>query len=160
MGSPSGELSAELTERGKRQSTLSDGTAATSPKGRGLLVQLIFKPEIISYHCDKFRIRGLSSVILNGISKIRIERIHVASVPSYLDGVAYCTLDTACGGLVFLRNGRVEDFRDAVDDVTVIDREQYRSAEILIALDVGGDTDLVNDPCDLGFDVGGLILLT
>ena len=34
-GSHLGELSAELTERGKRNSALSDGYAATSPKGRG-----------------------------------------------------------------------------------------------------------------------------
>ena len=70
-GSPLGELSAELTERGKRNSALSDGNATTSPKGRGevppsptatppplpkgeaFLVKLILQPEIVGNHCDK-----------------------------------------------------------------------------------------------------------
>ena len=51
-------------------------------------MELIFQPQIIRDHGNKLRICGLSSVILNGVSKIRIERIHVASVPRHLDGMA------------------------------------------------------------------------
>ena len=50
--------------------------------------QLIFQPQIIRNHGNKLAIRGLSAVVLNGIAKIGIERIHVAAIPSDLDGVA------------------------------------------------------------------------
>jgi len=52
------------------------------------LIQLIFQPQIIRNHGDKLTIRGLTAIILNRISKIGIERIHVPSVPRDLDGVA------------------------------------------------------------------------
>ena len=52
------------------------------------LIQLILQSQIIRDHRDKFRICGLSSVVLDGISKVRIQRIHVTSVPCDLDGVA------------------------------------------------------------------------
>jgi len=48
--------------------------------------------------------------------------------------VADGTLNAACGGLVFLCYGRVEDLCDAIDDIGVLDGEQYCGAEVLIAL--------------------------
>ena len=51
-------------------------------------MQLILEPEIIRDHRNKLRIGGLSSVVLNGVPKITVQRIHVASVPRHLDGVA------------------------------------------------------------------------
>ena len=50
-------------------------------------IQFIFKSQIIRDHGDKFRIGGLSSIILDGVSEIGIEGIHVTSVPRDLDGV-------------------------------------------------------------------------
>ena len=52
-----------------------------------LLVQLVFEPKIISDHGDKLAICGLSSVILDSISEIGIERINVTSIPRDLDGI-------------------------------------------------------------------------
>ena len=86
------------------------------------LIQLIFKPQIISNHRDKLAIRGFSSIILDSVSKVRIERIHVASVPRDLDGVAYRALNAARSSLIFLCNRRVEYFGDTVDYVTVLYR--------------------------------------
>ena len=51
-------------------------------------IQLILEPQIIRDHRNEFGIRGLSAVVLNGITKVRVQRIHVAAVPSDLDGVA------------------------------------------------------------------------
>ena len=65
---------------------------------------LYFKPQIIGNHREKLAVCGLTSIILNGISEIRVKRIHVASVPCDLDGMADGTLDSVCGRLVFLRN--------------------------------------------------------
>ena len=98
------------------------------------LIEFVLESEIVSYHSDKLAIRGLTSVILNGVSKVRIEGIHVAPIPSDLNCVSDCSLDTARGGLVFLCHGGIQDFCDTVDDVAVIYREHYRSSEILVAL--------------------------
>jgi len=46
-----------------------------------LFIHLILKPQIIGNHRNKLAIGGLASVILDGISKITVQRIHVASVP-------------------------------------------------------------------------------
>ena len=71
---------------------------------------------------------------MDSISEITIERIDVAAVPRDLDCVADGTLDAACGGLVFLRNGGVEDLGDGIDDVGVLDCQENCGAEILISL--------------------------
>ena len=105
-----------------------------------LFIQLIFKSEIIRDHRNELAICGLSSVILNSIPKVTIERIHVAPIPRDLDGVAYRTLDTACGGLVLLCYRRVKYLCNAIYNVTILNREQDGSAEILVALDVCGDS--------------------
>ena len=52
------------------------------------LVQFILESEIIRDHGNKFRIGGLSAIVLDGIPKIGVERIHVAAIPRDLDGVA------------------------------------------------------------------------
>ena len=62
------------------------------------LVQLILQPEIIRYHRNKLRICGLSAVVLDGVAKVAVQRIHVASVPRDLNGVADGTLHAAGGG--------------------------------------------------------------
>ena len=84
-----------------------------------MLPHLIFEAEIIRDHRNKLAIRGLSSIILNGISKITVQRIHVAPIPRDLDGVADGSFDSRRCGLVFLGNGGVEDFGDAVYDVAI-----------------------------------------
>ena len=68
------------------------------------LIQFIFQSEIIGYHRDKLAVRGLASVVLNGIAEVGIEGIHVASVPRDLDRVTDGTLDAACGGLISAKN--------------------------------------------------------
>ena len=47
----------------------------------------IFQPEIVGYHRDEFRIRGLSARVLYRVAKVGIQGLHVASVPRDLDGV-------------------------------------------------------------------------
>ena len=75
---------------------------------------------------------------MNGISEIRIQSIHVASVPRDLDGVADGSLDTARGGLVFLRNGGVENFCYTVYHVAIFNRQENCRAQILVSFDVRG----------------------
>ena len=102
-------------------------------------MKLVFETEIISYHRNEFRICGLTSIILNSVAEIRIERINIPSVPRDLDGVADGTLDAAGGGLIFLRNGGVENLCNRVYNLAVVYCHDDCGAEILISLDVGGD---------------------
>ena len=105
-----------------------------------VLSHLVFEAQIIRNHRNKLAVRGLSAVILDSISEVRIQRIDISSIPRDLDGVAYRSFDAACGGLVFLRNGRVENLCDRVDNITVVNGKKYCRSQILIALDVGGDS--------------------
>ena len=50
--------------------------------------QLVLEPQIVRDHGNKLRIRGLSSVVLDRVSKIRVQCIHVAPIPRRLDSVA------------------------------------------------------------------------
>ena len=66
------------------------------------LIELVFEPEIIRNHRDEFRICRLSTVILNGVAEVTVQRIHVAAVPRDLDGVANGSFNAAGRRLVFL----------------------------------------------------------
>lgn len=49
------------------------GTAApvrVSPESYAFLIQLIFQPQVIRYHGDKFGIRRLAAVVLYGVAEI------------------------------------------------------------------------------------------
>jgi hypothetical protein len=72
-----------------------------------LVIKLIFKAHIIRDHSNKLRVCGLAAIILDSVAKVGIEGINVASVPSYLNGVADGSFHTGCGGLVLFRHGRV-----------------------------------------------------
>lgn len=50
-------------------------------------IQLILQPQIVGYHRNKLRIRGLSAVVLDGISKVAVQRIHISPIPRDLDCV-------------------------------------------------------------------------
>ena len=77
-------------------------------------VQLVTKAQIICDHGNKFRVGGLSAVVLDGIAEIGIERIDVPSVPCNLDGVANGTLNAGGGRRIFLGDARIQDLRDRV----------------------------------------------
>ena len=78
----------------------------------------------------------------------------VAAVPRDLDGVADGALDARGRRGERLGHLRIEHLCDGVDDIHVVHGNQDRLPEILIALDVRGDADLVNDRGDHGLDVG------
>ena len=50
---------------------------------------------------------------------------------------------------------RVQPLGDGVDDLLVLDGQQDGVPQILVALDVGGDADLMNDLGDLHLQIGG-----
>ena len=54
-------------------------------------------------------------------------------------------LDTGRSGGVLFGNGGIQPLGDGIDDVLILDRHEDRIAQILIALDVRGNADLMND---------------
>lgn len=60
-----------------------------SIKKRVCLADMQLQAELVGDHCDKFRVCRLAAAVVYGIAKVGIERINVASVPRYLNCVAY-----------------------------------------------------------------------
>ena len=114
---------------------------------------------MIRNHCDKLAVRGLTARVLDSIAEITVESIYVASVPRYLDCVADSALNTACCGLIFLRHARIKYLGYAVYHIVVLYGQQYGSAQILVALNVGGDADLVDYPRYLGLNIGSAFIV-
>ena len=104
---------------------------------------------------DEFGIRGFSFGIADGIAEKSLQRIQIASVPGYFDSMADGPLHSAGGGLEGLRHLGVEYFGDGVDHIHVVDGNDDGFPQVLVALDVGGNTDLVDDTSDHGFDAVG-----
>ena len=114
-------------------------------------IKLILQPQIISNHCDKFRISGLSPTVLDGVAEVGIKGIHVSSIPRDFNCVANCTLNTACGGLVLFCNRRIKHLCDRIYNLRILNREKYCRAQILISLYVCGNAYLVDNFCNLCF---------
>lgn len=127
-------------------------------EGKALL-DFIFQSEVVSDHGDKFRVGGLAAVVLDGVAKIGVEGVHVAAIPSDFDSMADGTLHTGGGGLVLLGYRGIENLGHRVDDVAVLNGHKNGGSQILIALDMRGDADLMNDLGHLRFNVGGLCIL-
>ena len=59
--------------------------------------------------------------------------------------MSYCPLYSGRRGLEGFRHLGVEYLGDGVDDVHIVDRDDDGFPQILVALDVGGDADFVDD---------------
>ena len=111
--------------------------------------------KLVSYQGNEFRIGRFSLGIADGIAEKSLQGIQVASVPGHFDGVADSTLDTAGGGLECFCHLGVQYLGDSVDDIHVVYRNDDGFAQVLVAFDMGGNTDLVDDAGDHGFDAVG-----
>ena len=69
----------------------------------------------VANHGDKFRIRGLSLGIADGIAKEFLQGFQIAPVPCHFNGVAYGAFHPAGGGMVALGYLRIEDLGDGID---------------------------------------------
>ena len=106
------------------------GIFANSPKARktvapqseiGNLTGLQLEGQFICDKGDELTIRGFSLGIADGIAEKSLERIQVASIPSYFDGMADGTLHTAGGGLESFCHLGVKHLGDGIDDVHIVD---------------------------------------
>ena len=82
---------------------------------------------------------------MDRITKVAVQRVHVAAVPSDLDGVADRALDAAGRGHVALGDFGIKPLGHGVDVPVVGDRQQNGVAQELVTLDVRGYADLVQN---------------
>ena len=83
----------------------------------GNLRRLQLKLQFVSDKRNKFRIRGLSLGIADGIAEKSLQRVQISSVPGDFDGVSDCTLYPAGCGLEGLGHLGVEYLGDGIDGV-------------------------------------------
>lgn len=77
----------------------------------------------ISNQCNKFGVCGLALSRAYGISEQIIDRIHLASAPRNLDGMADRTLHTARSRLMLLGNRRIENLGNTGQHFLVLHRD-------------------------------------
>ena len=80
----------------------------------GNLAGLQLKLKLVSDQGDEFGIRRFALCIADGITEKSLQRIQVASVPGYFDGMADGALYSAGGGLEGFCHLRVQDLGDGV----------------------------------------------
>ena len=99
----------------------------------------LIQPHLVRNHCDELRVGGLAAQVMDGITEVAVEGIHIAPVPCHLDGVADGALHPAGGGAVFLGDFRVEALGHSVDILRLVHGEQDGIPQKLVALDMGGN---------------------
>ena len=97
------------------------------------------QPHLVSYHRNELRVRWFSAQVMDGITEVAVEGVHITPVPCHLDGVADGPLYPAGGGAVFLGDFRVEALGHSVDVLRLVHGEQDGIPQELVALDMGRD---------------------
>ena len=97
----------------------------------------LIQPHFVSYHRNELRVRWFSPQVMDGITEVAVEGVHIAPVPCHLDGVADGALHPAGGGAVFLGDFRVQTLGHSVDVLRLVHSEQDGIPQELVALDVG-----------------------
>ena len=88
---------------------------------------------------------GFPFCVGDSIAEIFLEGLKIAPVPCYLDGMADGPLHPAGRGAESFGHLGVEDLGHRVDDVHILHRDDDGLPQILVALDMGRDADLVDD---------------
>ena len=76
--------------------------------------------QLVRNECDELRIGWFSFGVTDRVSKEALECIEIATIPSYLNGVANGSLHAAGRGLEGLGDLRIEDLRDGVDHIHIV----------------------------------------
>ena len=84
-----------------------------------------------------------------------MQSVQVTSVPGDFDSVSDGAFHSGRGGLECFRHLGVENLGDGIDHIHIVDCNDDGFSQILVALDVGRDADLVDDAGDQTFDTVG-----
>ena len=86
------------------------------------------QPHLIGDHCNELRVRWFSAQVVDGITEVAVEGVHVSPVPSHLDGVADGALHAAGSGTVF----RIGNLPNCCEVFSVLHR--YRRKLFIVPL--------------------------
>ena len=106
---------------------------------------LFVQADLVGDHRDELTIRGFAAEVVDGVTEVAVQSVHIAAVPGDLDGMADSTFDAAGRGTVALGDFRVETLGHGVDVLVVGGGKQDGIPQELVALDVGRHADLVQD---------------
>ena len=99
----------------------------------------LIQPHLVGNHCNELAVGGFSPQVMDGITEVAVEGVHIAPVPCHLDGMTDGALHPAGGGAVFLGDFRVQALGHGVDVLRLVHGEQDGIPQELVALDVGGN---------------------
>ena len=103
---------------------------------------------------DELRIRRLALDVRNRVAEKLLQRLQIAAIPGDLDRMAYRTLNARGRGVELARDLGVEHLGHGIDDVHIVDGQHDRLAQVLVALDVRRDADLMDDIGDDALERG------
>ena len=70
---------------------------------------LFVQADLVGDHRDELTIRGFAAEVVDGVTEVAVQSVHIAAVPGDLDGMADSTFDAAGRGTVALGDFRVGD---------------------------------------------------
>lgn len=104
-------------------------------------------------HGDEFAVCRLAFDVRHGVAEEFLQNLDIAAIPRDLDGMAYCTLDARRRCAEFFSDLGIQHLGDGIDYIHVVYRKYYRLAQVLIALYVRRNADLVDDLGDCRFEI-------
>ena len=109
----------------------------------GNLAGLQLKLQFVSDQGDELTIRGFSLGIADGIAEKSLQSIQITAVPCHFDGVSDCSFNTGRRGLECFGHLRIQYLGDGIDHVHIVDGNDDGFPQVLVALDMGGNTNTV-----------------
>lgn len=122
---------------------------------RCLLLLYILHMEALRKQRDQLAVGGLSPYRGNGVTNYLLQIIEIASSPGAFDGVPDSTLYPRFGRLKLFGNCGIEFLCDVLYKLVVSVGQDNRRPKIVIALDVGGNTQLVEEIAHPNLNVPG-----
>ena len=112
----------------------------------GHLLSFELQLQFVRNQGDELGIGGLSFGVGHRVAEEPLQRIQIAPVPGHLDGVPDRPLHSGRSGLEGLCHLGIQNLCNGVDQIHVVYRDDNGLPQVLVALDMGGNTDLMNDP--------------
>ena len=114
---------------------------------------LLFQAQSVGNQRDKFRVGWLALVVIDGIAKKRVNGVHLPAVPCHFDSMADSAFHSGRSCIAFFCDGGIELFCNIIQDVHVVYAHNDGFAHVVVAADMRGDTDFMQDIRDLCFQV-------
>ncbi len=114
---------------------------------------LMLDPQLVGNHRDELRVRWFGFRDINRITKQMADAVDVATSPSDFDRMTDGAFDAGRRRFEFLGDGWVQRFRNRAKNFNVVVHHRDRFAQILIAFNMRGNADFMNDTRNVGIKV-------